>query len=257
MQVGDQVRDRRPVRLTGVHLRGGARVQGDPGNPLIRGDPGGVPVGQVVLVDPHAHLDRDRPTIGIVDRRTHDRTEQIQLPRQRRATSAPRDLGHRTPHVQVDVVGHVLAGDDSHRLGHHGWIDAIQLDGPRGLVGLERAHGQRVRVAFDQRARCHHLTDVQSGPILPAQPAKGTVGDSRHRREDHWDIDGGVADDQRAQHAGRRCTSHDSTASIPIRSWTIESRSRTVTASSSRVSKSTVMQYGVPISSCRRYRRPI
>ena len=36
------------------------------------------------------------------------------------------------------------------------------------------------------------------------------------------------------------------------RSWLIESRSRTVTAWSSRVSKSTVTQYGVPISSWRR-----
>src|ERR1700744_549328 len=44
---------------------------------------------------------------------------------------------------------------------------------------------------------------------------------------------------------------------MPMRSWVMLSRSRTVTAWSSRVSKSTVMQYGVPISSWRRYRRPI
>ena len=39
---------------------------------------------------------------------------------------------------------------------------------------------------------------------------------------------------------------------VGIRSWDMVSRSRMVTASSSRVSKSTVTQYGVPISSCRR-----
>ena len=44
---------------------------------------------------------------------------------------------------------------------------------------------------------------------------------------------------------------------MPTRSCCIVSRSRTVTAWSSRVSKSTVTQYGVPISSWRRYRRPI
>ena len=56
----------------------------------------------------------------------------------------------------------------------------------------------------------------------------------------------------RRQQGGRRSASHSRTTPIGIRSWLIESRSRTVTASSSRLSKSTVTQYGVPISSCRR-----
>src|SRR5437762_1937550 len=43
-----------------------------------------------------------------------------------------------------------------------------------------------------------------------------------------------------------------STGSSATRSWAIVSRSRTVTALSCNVSKSTVMQNGVPISSCRR-----
>ena len=49
-----------------------------------------------------------------------------------------------------------------------------------------------------------------------------------------------------------RAASQDVTWSSGMRSCAIVSRSRIVTASSSSVSKSTVMQYGVPISSWRR-----
>ena len=55
-----------------------------------------------------------------------------------------------------------------------------------------------------------------------------------------------------AQQPTRRSANHVRTPSSGIRSWAIVSRSRTVTAPSSRVSKSTVTQYGVPISSWRR-----
>ena len=55
-----------------------------------------------------------------------------------------------------------------------------------------------------------------------------------------------------AQQPTSRCASQPCTASRPTRSWAIVSRSRTVTAWSSRVSKSTVTQNGVPISSWRR-----
>ncbi|MCW2696309.1 MAG: hypothetical protein JWR62_1394 [Modestobacter sp.] len=58
--------------------------------------------------------------------------------------------------------------------------------------------------------------------------------------------------DAAAQQPGSFAARYPGTASSPMRSWLIESRSRTVTASSSRVSKSTVRQNGVPISSCRR-----
>jgi len=51
---------------------------------------------------------------------------------------------------------------------------------------------------------------------------------------------------------GRRSERYVTRESMPIRSWAIVSRSRTVTAWSSRVSKSTVTQNGVPISSWRR-----
>jgi hypothetical protein len=46
-------------------------------------------------------------------------------------------------------------------------------------------------------------------------------------------------------------------AEIATRSWVIESRSRMVAAPSVSVSTSTVTQYGVPISSWRRYSLPM
>ena len=54
------------------------------------------------------------------------------------------------------------------------------------------------------------------------------------------------------QQPGRRAPSQAGTSASGTRSCVMESRSRTVTASSSSVSKSTVTQYGVPISSWRR-----
>ena len=56
----------------------------------------------------------------------------------------------------------------------------------------------------------------------------------------------------RGQQPTRRSAKYAVTASSPIRSCCMVSRSRTVTAWSSSVSKSTVTQYGVPISSWRR-----
>ena len=91
---------------------------------------------------------------------------------------APRDLGHRHPMFRVDVVGHgpspamirtawaITAGSTP-----YSWTDL-------GDSSASNVHIASVSGLRSTSARCHHLTDVQSGPILPAQPAKGTVGDS-------------------------------------------------------------------------------
>ena len=49
-----------PVGLAGVELCGGAAMQGDGGDAGIAGDPAGVEVGEVVVVDALAHLDGHR-----------------------------------------------------------------------------------------------------------------------------------------------------------------------------------------------------
>ncbi len=53
-------------------------------------------------------------------------------------------------------------------------------------------------------------------------------------------------------HSGTRSPRKATSSSMATRSWFIVSRSRTVTAWSSRVSKSMVTHHGVPTSSCRR-----
>src|SRR5439155_19083840 len=108
----------------------------------------------------------------------------------------------------------------------------------------------------DDRARGHPGGKPQE-PGRREEPARGQdqrEARGRHQEEaDDIERDPGVPCRQ-AHRRSRRRSTNDATG---IRSWTIESRSRTVAARSSSVLKSTVTQKGVPTSSWRRYRRPI
>src|SRR6218665_818903 len=75
-----------------------------------------------------------------------------------------------------------------------------------------------------------------------------------HFRLEHGDT-GAVVSSSYAP--SNRAARYPTNSPSGTRSCTIVSRSRTVTASSLSDSKSMVIQNGVPISSCRRYRRPI
>ena len=248
-EILDESRDGLPLRFTRIHLQRRAGVQRHPCHAGICGDPGSVTVGQVVLVDAHPHLHRHRPAIGIGHSCTHDLLEQVQLPGQRGTTAAPRHLRNWAPHVEVDVVGHILLGHDPRRLRHNARVHPVQLDGARGLLRAEGAHGQGRLVTLQQGSGRDHLAYVEPGSVLTAQRAESTVRDPGHRCQDDRHVEGEIP---QSQHRGRRWDSHPWTSSIAIRSCCIESRSRIVTALSSRESKSTVMQKGVPISSCRR-----
>ena len=81
------------------------------------------------------------------------------------------------------------------------------------------------------------------GRMVAADPHPETQRDPRPPR---------VRSDDQDQQPTRRVARYSVTLSRLTRSCDIVSRSRIVTASSSSVSKSTVMQYGVPISSWRR-----
>ena len=128
--------DRVPVGRAGVALRGGARVQGDRGDAGVLGDQAGLDVGQVVVVDALAHLDRDRDAgrRGRLDRRRDDAAEQPPPPRQRRAAALAGDLGHRAAEVEVDVVGQVLLDDHPHRGRGDVRVDAVELEAAGPLV---------------------------------------------------------------------------------------------------------------------------
>ena len=79
---------------------------------------------------------------------------------------------------------------------------------------------------------------------LSTQGPLGTGGDVRRRRR------------RQCQKPRRECNSARR-SEIGTRVCAVVSRSRMVTAPSSSDSKSTVTQSGVPLSSCRRYRRPM
>ena len=256
----DQPRDRRPVRLPGVGLLDGARVQRDRGAASLLREPSGVEPGEVVGVDPEPGLHRDRDAVrfGGTDGGAQDRTEPVPFPRQHSPAAAPGHLGHRAAEVEVDVADPELGAQDRRCPSHHVGVDPVELHRADRLAGVEAEHVEGLRVPLHHPAGGGHLTHVQARALLPAELPEGRVGDPRHRREHHRRVDGQVPEREHPREATRpqqptsRCASQVRTLARGTRSWAIVSRSRMVTASSSRVSKSTVMQYGVPISSCRR-----
>src|SRR5690625_4146489 len=83
-----------PVGRAGVVLGGGAGVEGDPGDAEVLGLAARVEVGEVIVVDAHAHLDRHRHVEGAggPDRGGEDLAEELVFPRQGRASALAGDL---------------------------------------------------------------------------------------------------------------------------------------------------------------------
>ena len=194
-QLVDEAGDRVAVRGAAVELGRGPSVQGHPRRPLLGRGPAGLEVGEVLGVDPGAHLDRDRdPAVRRGDRRPDDVAEQPSLPGQRGPAALARHLGHRAAEVQVDVVGAVLVDEQPHRVAHDAGVDAVQLDAARALVRVDRDHREGLRVALEQGPARDHLGDVDAHPgagvgaedrsgLLARQAAERAVRDAGHRRE--------------------------------------------------------------------------
>ena len=87
VDVVDQPADGLPVGLTGVGLRDRASVQRDRRAPGLLGDPAGVEIGEVVVVESLAGLDGDR---HVVRRRRGDRRLEDPAPAARASTAARR-----------------------------------------------------------------------------------------------------------------------------------------------------------------------
>ena len=136
-----------PVGLAGVELRRGAAVERDGGNAGIAGDPAGVEVRQVVLVDALAHLDGERDVaLGrFLDSGLDDRGEEVDLPGQGGAAAAPGHFGDGAAEVQVDVVRAVLFHQHPHCLADGDRVHAVQLDGADLLVVVVRDDAQGLR----------------------------------------------------------------------------------------------------------------
>ena len=171
---------------------------------------------------------------------------------------------HRAQHVgherRVDRV--IRQGDVLGRCRHHVDVNPAINDRPDArsrccahrLTGFQRhdrcdCRGKVIKIVA--RAQPH---DEQSprGAAEDASPDTTEAGAFPHLRDYavHAGEDGVV--NSHGQQFGSRAASQPSRSASAIRSCPIESRSRTVTASSSSDSKSTVMQNGVPISSWRR-----
>ena len=162
---------------------------------------------------------------------------------------------------------HVLR-QGAHLLAAHGHVDAAveRLGRAEALVGAEpraRPAGRgRVVLADHDRLeeaeprlraslaelRAAGLVDerVDTAGVLARALERAGRGEEAEEVWQRYGVRG------LSQAPTRRAASQPSTWSRATRSCAIVSRSRIVTAWSSRVSKSTVMQYGVPISSWRR-----
>ena len=143
--------DRVPVGPAGVGLRDGPAVQRDRRAAGLLGDPAGVEVGQVVLVDALAGLHRHRHVVRRRggDRRLEDPAEQTALPRQRSPAALAGHLGDRAAEVEVDVLDAVLGAQDLGRLADVDRVGAVELDRPHRLELVEDQHPQRHRVPLD------------------------------------------------------------------------------------------------------------
>ena len=136
----------------------------------------------MLVVDADPELHRDGDVLGGLDGAADDLAEQGPLVRQRGAAAPPGDLRDRAAEVEVDVISEVLAADQLHGLADRRWIDSVELHRAGPLGGVEPDHPKGPGVSFDQSPAGDHLTDVQPGTVLAAQPSKRHVGDPGHRR---------------------------------------------------------------------------
>ena len=128
----DKPRDSGPVGRSAVHLSGGAAMQCHPRHTGVTSNAPRVQVGEVILIDPLAHLHRHRDAIRRgCNGSTHDVGEEVALPGQGAPAPLARDLGHRAAEIQVHVVGEVLIDHHPHRFADDNGIDAVELDGAR------------------------------------------------------------------------------------------------------------------------------
>src|SRR5690606_9356855 len=110
----------------------------------------GVAVGQQTIVEALAELDRDRHAAGCLHGRAHDAGQQLGLGRDRRATAAACDLGHRAAEVHVEVIDQTLADEALDREADVDWIDAVELQAAWRLVGSEAGELERLAITLDE-----------------------------------------------------------------------------------------------------------
>ena len=219
---------------------------------------------------------------GLAHRGPDDVVEQPDAPRQRRPAALAGHLGHRAAEVQVDVVGEVLVDDHPHGRADDGRVDAVELHASaasrRARSGSSAASSRCARpargvVIISQtnsppaaRRQLPAMTSRHSRRnavlVMPAIGASTTGGsattasDSRSgaNRVPAVAVTGGQGHGtsvaQQRRPAGPPGSPRPGRAPrAPASSSRARARSP---PRSSRVSKSTVTQNGVPISSCRR-----
>src|SRR5690625_182965 len=102
-------------------------------------------IGQVVFVDSTAHLngDWDVGSFCLFYSARHDGSKQVDLPWKRRSPAIAGYLGHRTPEVQVNMIGTIFFHNHAHSFSGVDRIYRIQLECARDFSGIvfDATHG--------------------------------------------------------------------------------------------------------------------
>ena len=139
------------------------------------------------LVDADPGLDRygNPELVGGPHRGTNDGAQPVAFVGQHPSPALPGDLGNGAAEIEVDVVDAVLGDQDPRRPGHDLGVHAVELHRTDGLARVEGQHGMGLVIAGDDSPRCHHLADVQPGPLLQAERPVGGIRYPCHRGQHH------------------------------------------------------------------------
>jgi hypothetical protein len=192
----------------------------------------------VVFIDAAAHLDGYR-YIGafcFFDCAGNDGREQVNFPRQSRASAVARHFGHRAAEVEINVISAVFFYEHPDSFAGVDRINRVQLNRARHFVDVvfNNAHG--FWVTLDESPGCHHLRNIEAAAVFSTEPPERFVGDAGHWRKHNWYIDGEVADRQgRHLHRGlRRCwVRHTLIANTSLSRGKCRARGRSLRSSAS------------------------
>ena len=165
--------------------------------PGVFGAARGGEIGERVVVDAFAHLDRDRHGARGSHRRGDDAAEQHMVEWEGRTAADSVHFLRRATEIQVEVVDAKFVDGVPYGRVHDAGIDAVELETAHRFVDAERDHCCGCGVAFDECARRHHLADVQRSAVAATDLPERRVRDTGHRREHHRWVDRDRSDLQR------------------------------------------------------------
>ena len=139
----------------------------------------------LVNADPSFDRDGNPELICCPDGGANDGAQPVAFVGQNPSSTLACDLGDGTAEIEVDMMNAMGCDQEFCRMRHGLWVHAVELHRTDGLARVEGQHGMGLVIAGDDSPRCHHLADVQPGPLLQAERPVGGVRDPGHRGQHH------------------------------------------------------------------------